>query len=129
MACRPRPRVTALFAMLLVAHAAHVGEEVWGGFWLVDAFGTPAFLTLNALGLCAAGALFWAVRRGSRTAYAIDLAYAALMALQGVGHNVATLVTGRYFGGFAGGFTGLALLALGIPLFRALRAGMPPRAA
>jgi hypothetical protein len=29
------------------------------------------------------------------------------MALQGIGHIVATFITGKYFGAFAGGYTGI----------------------
>jgi hypothetical protein len=35
------------------------------------------------------------------------------MILNGVGHNIATIVTGRYFGGFAGGYTGIGLIIIG----------------
>jgi hypothetical protein len=35
------------------------------------------------------------------------------MALQGVGHNFVTIITGRYFDGFAGGFTGIGLFIIG----------------
>jgi hypothetical protein len=39
------------------------------------------------------------------------------MVLNGIGHNVATILTGRYFGGFAGCFTGIGLIILGGLLF------------
>jgi len=107
----------ALFIGLLIAHAAHIGEEAWGRFWLIDAvFGMPVFLVGNALLLAGAGLVFvMAARRKGRWT-GIAIAYATFMALQGVGHNAAFLITGRYFGGFAGGVTGVALLAFGAPL-------------
>jgi hypothetical protein len=38
------------------------------------------------------------------------------MILNGIGHNMATLITGKYFGGFAGGFTGIGLVIIGSAL-------------
>jgi len=35
------------------------------------------------------------------------------MVLQGIGHNVATIITGRYTDGFAGGYTGIGLIIIG----------------
>jgi hypothetical protein len=118
----------ALFLFLLVAHAAHVGEEAWGRFWLIDAvFGMQAFLVLNAVGLLAACVLFLLDTRESRSWTWVAIVYAAFMALQGVGHNAAFLLTARYFGGFAGGVTGIALLAFGAPLAHQLYSGLPVR--
>jgi hypothetical protein len=117
-----------LFAALLLAHGLHVGEEAWGRFWLVDAvFGLRLFLLLNLLGFLLACSLFLAVLRGLRWGFITGLFYAGFMALQGIGHNVAWLVTGRYFGGFAGGITGIALLAIGLPLAARLYEEMPAR--
>lgn len=118
-----RARVTLLFVLLLLAHLVHVAEEAWGGFWLIDAFfGMERFLALNALLFIAAALLSYATYLGHGWACRLSMVYAAFMALQGVGHNVATLVTGRYFGGFAGGFSGVAMLLIGVPLVGALRA-------
>jgi hypothetical protein len=107
---------------MVLVHAAHVGEEAWGRFWLIDAFfGMSAFLIVNGIGVALALTLLYAVHRGSRVACAIAIGYAAVMGFQGIGHNAATVVTGRYFGGFAGGVTGVALLAISVPLVGALR--------
>ena len=115
----------ALFVFLLLAHAAHVGEEAWGRFWLIDAvFGMPAFLVVNALGLVAAGVVFVLAAQGTRGWTRVAIVYAAFMALQGLGHNGALLLTGRYFGGFAGGVTGVALLGFGAPLAYQLNASL-----
>jgi len=120
-----RARVTLLYVLLLLAHLVHVAEEAWGGFWLIDAFyGMERFLAVNALLFTAAVLLSYATYRGHGWAYRLSLVYAALMALQGVGHNVATLITGRYFGGSAGGFSGVAMFLIGVPLVGALRARM-----
>ena len=44
------------------------------------------------------------------------MVYAAIMTLNGVGHTVATLVTGRYWDGFAGGVTGIGLILIGLSM-------------
>ncbi len=120
-----RTRMTLLFALLLLAHAAHVGEEAWGRLWLIDAFyGMERFLAGNVLLFAGAILLFDRTLQGDAWARRVSIAYAAFMAFQGIGHNVGTLVTGRYFGGAAGGFTGIALFAFGVPLVRELRAEM-----
>jgi hypothetical protein len=117
-----------VFTALLAAHALHVCEEAWGRFWLIDAvFGLRLFWLLNLLGFLLACGLFLGVRRRLRWAYLAGLAYAVFLALQGVGHDVAWVVSGRYFGGFAGGITGLALFAAGVPLARLLYQDLPAR--
>ena len=123
-----RKRIAVLYALLLMAHAAHVGEEFFGRFWLVGVFGPVLFLALNAALFCVPAALFFSVLKSRRGAYILSLVYAGFMAAQGIGHNAATLITGRYRGGFAGGISGLALLLIGVPLFLALKKGMPPAA-
>lgn len=52
--------------------------------------------------------------------YVLSMVYAAIMMVNGVGHNVATLVSGRYYGAFAGGYTGIGLLLIGAPMFYCL---------
>jgi hypothetical protein len=126
MADRTTPR---LFAALLVAHALHVGEEAWGRFWLVDAvFGLCLFLLLNLIGLLLVCGVFVALRRGLRWGFVVGACYAGFMALQGIGHGLAWLATDRYFGGFAGAITGVALAVLGTPLSLRLYRRMPGRA-
>ena len=55
----------------------------------------------------------------------MSMVYAAIMTLNGLGHNVATLVTGRYWDGFAGGMTGIGLILIGTPLLYLLRKKKP----
>lgn len=114
-----------LFALLLLGHALHVVEEAWGRFWIVEYLGMPAFATVNAVLWVAAIALFLQVRRGRRWAFIAALVYVAFMALQGVGHNIAWLATGRYFGGFAGGLSGVLMLVIGVPLWLQLWRAAP----
>ena len=125
----PNRGIIFLYALLLSSHAAHVGEEVWGQFWMIDAlYGLALFVFLNFLGFCVPAFFFYHVLSDRRWAYQLSIIYCGFMALQGIGHNVATLVTGRYFGGFAGGFTGIALAILGVALVLELRKAMPQRA-
>jgi len=50
----------------------------------------------------------------------------SFMGIQGVGHNLGTLITGSYYGGFSGGFTGVILTCLSIPSIYYLLKTMPP---
>lgn len=47
------------------------------------------------------------------------------MGLQAIGHNIAAIVTGRYFDGFAGGYSGIGLLIISMPLIYYLCKDMP----
>ena len=122
--------VVTLFPLMLVGHVAHIFEEVWGRFWLMRAvYGLGWFLFLNWVLFCIPVALFYFVLQEKRYAYRLSIVYAGIMALNGVGHNVATIITGRYFDGFAGGFTGIGLVLIGLPMMYFLRKGTPgPRA-
>ncbi len=119
--------INQLFALLLFGHALHVAEEALGRFWLVDFFGLPLFVASNILLWVAALVLFLQVKRGLRWAFIVALVYVAFMALQGIGHNVGWAISGRYFGGFAGGLSGLFMLSVGVPLWFRLRRSVPAR--
>ena len=43
------------------------------------------------------------------------------MAIQGIGPPLLIFITGQYFGGYAGGFTGIALFIIGLPMAYYLR--------
>jgi hypothetical protein len=107
----------AVFCLLgLIAfHAAHVFEEAWGRFFLLsEVFGLGGYLALHWLLFLIPLVLLYYLLIGNSTAEKLAVAYAAFMILNGIGHNAATLITGRYFDGFAGGFTGIGLAAFGI---------------
>ena len=70
-------------------------------------------------------ALFYGILRGQRWAYTLSIVYAAIMTINGLGHTVATLVTGRYWDGFAGGVTGIGLTLIGLSLLYLLRKEKP----
>ena len=113
------------YLLLLVAHVAHVFEEIWGRFWLIErVFGLGGFLIANTLIFSVPIAIFYFVLQERRGAYVAAMLYAALMILNGAAHNLATLVTGRYLDGFAGGFTGLGLIVIGVMLILQLRRAM-----
>jgi hypothetical protein len=122
----PSNRVILFYLLMLLAHVAHVFEEVWGRFWLMDAvYGLGWFLVVNWVLLCIPVVFFYFVMQAKRWAYYLSMIYAGVMIVNGIGHNVATIVTGRYFGGFAGGFSGIALVLIGLPMLCRLRKGMP----
>ena len=112
-----KKKIFLLYLALLAFHVAHVFEEVWGRFWLLDAvFGLGWYLVANWVLFCIPLALFYFILVGKHRAYVLGMVYAVIMILNGVGHNIATVVTGRYFDGFAGGFTGIGLVVIGVPL-------------
>lgn len=116
-----RDRVIALYLAMLAAHMAHVLEEVCGRFWIMDAvLGTGWFCAVNVLLFCVPLAVFYYFLQGRKAAAYCALGYAAVMLLNGIGHNVMTLATGRYFHGYAGGITGAALICLSLPMMRYL---------
>lgn len=123
-----KKRLVAPYMAMLLAHQAHVYEEVWGGFFLMGVYGLGSFLLINWLLFCVPAILFYGVLLDKRWAYPLSLIYVGFMAVQGIGHNLLALITGRYFGGFAGGISGLAMFAIGVPLFLALRRNRPSRA-
>jgi len=121
-------KIIIFYLLLLLFHVAHVFEEAWGHFWIMDSiFGPGRFLALNWLLLCIPFVLFYFTLNEKRWAYILSIVYAGIMILNGIGHNIATLVTGRYFGGFAGGFTGIGLIIIGTILFYYLKSSLPLR--
>jgi hypothetical protein len=121
-------KIIIFYLLLLLFHVAHVFEEEWGHFWIMDSiFGPGWFLILNWLLLCIPFAIFFFVLKEYRWAYILGIIYAGIMILNGLGHNIATLITGRYFGGFAGGFTGIGLIIIGSVLFYYLKSNLPLR--
>ena len=119
-------KVILFYLLMLVGHVAHILEEAWGRFWLMDAFyGLGWFLVANWVLFCIPVVFFYFVLHEKRWAFCLSMIYAGIMILNGVGHNIATIVTGRYFGGFVGGYTGIGLLLIGPPMIHYLRKGMP----
>jgi hypothetical protein len=125
-----RNKIIFYFLLLIAFHFAHVLEETWGHFWLIDAVhGLGLFLFINWLLIFIPLILLYFVIIHKRPAYYLSIAYVVFMVLNGLGHNIATLVTGRYFNGFAGGLSGLGLIIIGIPLTILLYKNIPEREA
>lgn len=114
------PRAVAAYLGLIAFHAAHVLEEVYGRFVVLQKLGLAAFLAANWALLCLPVVFFYFWLFGRRWARRMSVLYAAVMVLNGLGHNVMTLATGRYFDGYAGGFSGLGLAVAGAFLLRYL---------
>ena len=109
-------KVVIFYLLMLVNHVAHVFEEIWGRFWLIGKVGFGLYLLINWLLLCIPVILFYFVLHHKRLAYKLSIIYTAFMALQGIGHSVASIITGKYFNGFAGGSTGIGLFVIGSAL-------------
>ena len=106
-------RIIIFYLLMLINHVAHVFEEIWGRFWILDKVGTGFYLTINWVLFCIPVILFYFVLLNNRWAYKLSIVYAVFMALQGIGHNIITIITGKYFDGFAGGFSGIGMIIIG----------------
>jgi hypothetical protein len=106
-------KVIILFLLILITHVAHIFEEIWGRFWILNHVGLGLYLTINWILFCIPVILFYFVLNKKSWAFKLSIVYAAFMALQGIGHNLATMLTRKYFDGFAGGYTGIGLLIIG----------------
>ncbi len=105
------------YLILIIFHVAHILEEAWGRFWMIDAiYGPGLFLFLNWILFCIPILLFYLFILDKKAGYCLSIVYALFMVLNGIGHNAATIITGKYFGGYAGGFSGIGLIIFGILL-------------
>jgi len=120
-------KIIILYLLMLTNHVAHVFEEIWGRFWMMNKVGPGWYLTINWALFCIPVMLFYFVLNNKLWAYKLSIVYAAFMALQGFGHNIATIITGKYFDGFAGGFTGIGLLFIGSAMIYYLIKGIQTR--
>lgn len=120
-----RNKIILWYLLMLIGHVAHVFEEVWGGFWILNNIGLGMYLAINWALYCIPVVLFYFVLNNKRWAYKLSIVYAGFMGLQGIGHNILTMITGKYFNGFAGGYTGIGLLLISLPLINYLLKNMP----
>jgi hypothetical protein len=118
--------IIPIFLLMLLLHVAHVFEEVWGRFWIMNAiYGLGWFLVANWVLLCIPVVIFYFYLQHQHWALIMSLVYAGAMMINGLGHILATLVTGKYFDGYAGGYIGAGLVLVGLllmyNLFKELR--------
>jgi hypothetical protein len=114
-------KVILFYCLMLAAHFAHVLEEIWGSFWLLNIVGLAWYLIINWLLFCIPLGLFYYTLKRNLWAYNFSIVYALFMAIQGIGHLLLIFITGQYFDGYAGGFTGIALFIVGVPMVYYLR--------
>jgi hypothetical protein len=95
-------RIMASYLGLLFFHVAHVFEETWGHFWIQDRIGLGWFLAINWALFLIPLVIFLLILDGRRVGHILGIVYAVFMVLNGLGHNIAVIVTGSHFGGFAG---------------------------
>jgi hypothetical protein len=105
-------KIIIFYLILLLLHVAHVLEEVWGMFRAIEFFGFGGFLLANWVLLCIPFVFFYFLLNEKRWGYILCIVYAGIMFFNGLGHNIATIVTGKYFDGFAGGFTGIGFIII-----------------
>lgn len=119
-------KIIIFYILMLTVHIGHVTEEILGQFFLIEKVGgLPQFLAINIFLFIVVLLLFVAVLKKKRWAYILSIIYAAIMIVNGLGHNVATILSGRYYDGFAGGFSGIALVLIGSPLVYFILKGIP----
>jgi len=111
-----RDIIVRLFLLMLGLHIAHVFEEIWGEFWMVNIFSLELFLVGNWILYCVIIFLFYFILEERKGAYKLAIIYIGFIGIQGIAHLLATLITGSYFGVFAGGITGLPIFITSIPL-------------
>jgi hypothetical protein len=110
-------KVIILYLLMLLFHVAHIFEETWGRFWIMNGFGMKWFLIVNLILFSFPLLFFYLYLIKYKYAFYLCILYSIIMILNGVGHNVAYFITGKYFDGFAGGITGIFLILIGFPLF------------
>jgi hypothetical protein len=75
--------------------------------------------------LCIPVAIFDFLLSSRRWAFHLSIIYAGIMILNGLGKNIGPMATGKYFEGFAGGYTGIAFVLIGPPMTYYLRKETP----
>jgi hypothetical protein len=115
-----RRRVYGLFMGLYFFHILHVLEEIWGEFRVMRILGRDGFIAANAFLLAIPLIVFFYILDERRLALRLGQIYGIIMILNGLGHGLAVLLTGRYFGFYAGAASGIGLIAIGIPSVLAL---------
>jgi hypothetical protein len=117
-----KKKLVAAYLFLLLCHASHIFEEVWGRVYWVNYLGAKTFVAMSLALLCIPIALFFLVLLGYGWARRLSVAYAILMIMNGTWHNVILAVTRKYFGTLAvGNRTGLGMIIMGIFLIYYLR--------
>ena len=109
-------RIIGLFLGLYFFHILHVLEEIWGEFRAMRILGRNVFIAGNAFLLAIPLVVFFYVLDDRRLALRLGQIYGLIMILNGFGHGMAVLLTGHYFGYYAGAVSGIGLVALSIPL-------------
>jgi hypothetical protein len=123
-----KKKMILFYLLLLTFHVAHILEETWGRIWMIDAiYGLGLFLFINWVLFCIPVSFFYFFILDKKMAYYLSMVYALFMVLNGIGHNIATIATGKYFGGYAGGFSGIGLMIFGIRLSFLLFKNIPKR--
>lgn len=107
-----------VFLGLYFFHVLHVLEEFWGEFRAVRIMGPALFLAANAVLLAIPLVLFFFSLENKRAAILLVRIYAAIMILNGLGHGLAVIISGRYFGFAAGAVSGLGLIVFGWLTFK-----------
>ncbi|UCD17636.1 MAG: hypothetical protein JSV44_01680 [Candidatus Zixiibacteriota bacterium] len=109
-----RRRIIVVYILLLSAYVIHIVEETLGNFAAIRVLGSHLlYIVLNGVIVGVTIALLYCIIRRKRSAFYGGIIFAGIMFLNGCAHNVGLIITGRYYGDFAGSYSGIALLAIG----------------
>ena len=74
-------KVVIFYLLMIINHVAHVFEEVWGRFWILNKVGLGIYLAINLVLFSIPVLLFYFVLNDMRWAYKLSIVYAGFMAL------------------------------------------------
>ena len=121
--------VFTFYSILLILHALHILEEVWGNAFFIRTWyrSFRVYLVLEITAYTIAVVLCYFTLRKNQLAHNVSYLYAGIMVFDGFYHGAILLSQGKYFGGGAGAVTGLGLITFGALLAHALwREKYPP---
>jgi hypothetical protein len=112
---------SGLYLVLIVLHVAHIFEEAWGHFFMIEILNSLGwFLIINWIIIACVALIFFFYLQGKRWSIYAGIVYASAMWINGLVHLAATAFTGRYLHGFAGAVSGCGLLVVAPFLVRSL---------
>ena len=71
-------KVVIFYLLMLINHVAHVFEETWGRFWILNKVGLGLYLAINWVLFCIPVILFYFVLNNKRWAYKLSIGLCCL---------------------------------------------------
>src|SRR3989344_8425353 len=104
--------IIGILVAVIVFHAMHIIEELWGNAWFITSLYRNAqnFLIINTALWLIPLLLLYFIWRKKQWAYRLVAIYGIVMVTDGLEHWASWWLRGQYFDGAAGAFTGIGLL-------------------